>query len=198
MLYFRYHSTNCFFVKSSLNQRLLAVDAGWPSTLYEYARNMKTIGCKLDEVAWAIVTHFHMDHAGLISEFLERGVTCFVFENQIDAVDSMEKTILKNDKTYKMIDKEKLRPISAKDSRAVLAALGIMGEVVATDYHSPDSISFVLDDGEVIIGDLPPEGQRMPDDTEHMRNWELIRNKGAKIVYPSHAGVFKLEDKADR
>jgi len=127
MLYFRYHSTNCFFVKSSLNQRLLAVDAGWPSTLYEYARNMKTIGCKLDEVAWAIVTHFHMDHAGLISEFLERGVTCFVFENQIDAVDSMEKTILKNDKTYKMIDKEKLRPISAKDSRAVLAALGIMG-----------------------------------------------------------------------
>ena len=198
MLHLRYHSTNCFFVRSSLNQRLLAIDAGWPGTLYEYARNMKTIGCKLEEVAWAIVTHFHMDHAGLISEFLERGVTCFVFENQIDAVDSMERTILKNDKTYRMIDKERLRPITTKDSRAVLEAIGIMGEAIVTDYHSPDSISLILDDGEAIVGDLPPEGQRIPDDAEHIKNWELIRNKGAKTVYPSHAGVFLLEGKADR
>ena len=69
-----------------------------------------------------------------------------------------------------------------------------MGEVVVTDYHSPDSISFIVDDGEAIIGDLPPEGQRMPGDKEHIRNWELIRKMGAKIVYPSHAGAFKLED----
>ena len=194
MLYLKYHSTNCFFVKSSLNQRLLAVDAGWPGTLYEYVRNMKTIGCKLEEVDWAIVTHFHMDHAGLISEFLERGVTCFAFENQVDAVDSMENTILKNDKTYKMIDKKKLRRINTKDSRALLASIGIIGEVIATDYHPADSISFVLDNGEAIVGDLPPEGQRMPGDNEHIRNWELIRKMGAKIVYPSHAGIFKLED----
>ena len=83
-------------------------------------------------------------------------------------------------------------------ARAVLAALGIKGEAIVTDYHSPHSISLILDDGEAIVGDLPSEGQRMPDDTEHMRNWELIRNEGAKIVSPSHAGVFKLEDKADR
>jgi ribonuclease/clavin/mitogillin len=198
MVYFKYHSTNCFFVRSSWNQRLLAVDAGWPNTLYEYARNMKAIGCKLEEVAWAVVTHFHMDHAGLISEFLARGVSCFIFENQVAAVDSMERTILKNDKTYKLIDKERLRPINTKDSRAALAEIGIKGEVVVTDYHSPDSISFISDDGEAIIGDLPPEGQRMPDDNEHIRIWELIRKMGAKTVYPSHAGVFTLEDKTDR
>ena len=127
MLYFRYHSTNCFFVKSSLNQRLLAVDAGWPNTLYEYARNMKTIGCRLEEIAWAIVTHFHMDHAGLITDFLDRGVTCFIFENQVGAVDSMEKTILKNDKTYKLIDKGKLQHLNTKDSKAAFAALELWG-----------------------------------------------------------------------
>ena len=120
------------------------------------------------------------------------------FENQVDAVDSMERTILKNDKTYKVIDKEKFRLINTKDSRAVLAAIGIRGEVFVTDHHSPDSISFISDDGDAIIGDLPPDGQRMPDDNEHIRNWELIRKMGAKTVYPSHAGVFKLEDKADR
>ncbi len=197
MLYFRYHSTNCFFVESHLNQSLLAVDAGWPNTLYEYARNMKTIGRKLEAVAWAIVTHFHMDHAGLISEFLERGITCLVFENQADAVDSMEKTILKNDRTYKTIARSKFRHINTKDSRAELAAVGIAGEVAVTDYHSPDSISVILDNGEAIIGDLPPEGQRMADDNEHVRNWDLIRKMGATTIYPSHAGVFKLEDKVD-
>ncbi len=180
-----------------MNQRLLAVDAGWPNTLYEYARNMKTIGRRLEEVAWAMMTHFHMDHAGLISEFLERGVTCFVFENQADAVDAMEKAILKNDRTYKTIDRSKFRHISTKGSRAELAAIGIAGEVVVTDYHSADSISLILDNGEAIIGDLPSEGQRMPDDSEHLRNWDLIRKMGATTVYPSHAGVFKLEDKVD-
>ncbi len=101
----------------------------------------------------------------------------------------MEKTILKNDRTYKTIDRSKFRHIATKDSRAELAAVGIAGEVVVTDYHSPDSISLILDNGEAIIGDLPPEGQRMPDDVEHVRNWDVIRKIGATTVYPSHAEV---------
>jgi glyoxylase-like metal-dependent hydrolase (beta-lactamase superfamily II) len=105
---------------------------------------MKTIGCKLEEVAWAIVTHFHMDHAGLISDFLDRGVTCFIFENQVGAVDSMEKTIVKNDKTYKLIDKGKLQPLNTKDSRPAREAIGIIGEVLVTDALSTDSIAFIL------------------------------------------------------
>ena len=111
MLYFRYHSTHCFFLKSSISEGLLAVDAGWPGTLYEYARSMKTIGCNLEKITWAMVTHFHMDHAGLIGEFIQRGIKCFIFENQIEATDAMEKMIEKNDKTYIRIEKEMLQVI---------------------------------------------------------------------------------------
>ena len=106
--------------------------------------------------------------------------------------------MLKNHKTHRLVDTDNLRPISTKDSREILAAIGIIGDVAVTDYHSPESISFILDDGEAIIGDLPLEAQRMPDDKEHVRNWELIFKMSTKTVYSSHAGVFKLEDQVDR
>jgi ribonuclease/clavin/mitogillin len=193
VLSIRYHSTNCFFMRSSMRGQLLAVDAGWPGTLYEYARLMKTIGCNLENIAWSIVTHFHMDHAGLLSEFIDRGITCYVFENQVGAIDAMEKTIEKNNKKYKRIEKEKLQLMNIRDSRKTLESIGISGEVVVTDYHSPDSITFVSDDAEAIIGDLPPAGQMMPDDRRFLVNWEILRKMGAKKIYPSHAEIFQLE-----
>lgn len=70
MVYFRYHSTNCFFVRSSMGDRLLAIDAGWPGTRHEHAQCMKQIGCRFHQISWAIVTHFHIDHAGLIGQFV--------------------------------------------------------------------------------------------------------------------------------
>jgi len=197
VLYFRYDNTNCFFVRNSSTQKLMAIDAGWPGTLYEYARSLKTIGCSLENVAWVVLTHFHMDHAGLVSEFMERGVTCFVLEGQIESIDAMEKTIEKNDKTYRRIDKTKLRQIRSTESKAMFEAIGIDCEAVPIDYHSPDSMIFLLPDGEVVIGDLPPEGQMMPDDKKFLEAWQKIRNLGGRKIFPSHANVFDLKDSAD-
>jgi endoribonuclease LACTB2 len=194
VLSIRYHSTNCFFIRSSRDERLLAVDAGWPGTLLQYARLMKAVGCGLEKIAWAMVTHFHMDHAGLVGEFLERGIDCLLFENQAGAIDAMERTIEKNSKTYRRIERGKLRPASTRDSRQVLEEMGIHGQVVVTDYHSPDSITLVSDEGDALIGDLPPVGQMMPDDQHFLRNWELLRRAGARWIYPSHAAAFELED----
>ena len=59
------------------------------------------------------------------------------------------------------------------------------------------SVPFILDDGEQ-KSETFRQGQRMPDDTYHIWNWELIRSKGSKTAYPCQAGVFMLEDKADR
>jgi ribonuclease/clavin/mitogillin len=196
MLHFKYHSTNCFFLRSSTTQRLLAVDAGWPGTLYEYARMMKTIGCSLEDIAGAVVTHFHMDHAGLISEFMDRGIRCFAFENQLQAVEQMERTIRKNDKSYRRIQQEKLERIRTDESRELFASLGIRGQVIITDYHSPDSVTFITEEGEALVGDLPPQGHAMPGDTKFLETWELVARMGGRMIYPSHAEFFQLEDKS--
>lgn len=192
MLHFTYHSTRCFFLKSAHSERYLAIDAGWPCTLYEYARNMKTIGCRIESLKWVFVTHFHMDHAGLVGEFLERGITCYQFENQLETIDAMERTIRKNYKDYVGIDKTKLVLCSSRESRELLEGLGFNGEAIITDYHSPDSISFLAGDGDAVVGDLPPESQGMPDDQPLHDCWDRLRARGAKRILPSHGAVFEL------
>jgi glyoxylase-like metal-dependent hydrolase (beta-lactamase superfamily II) len=194
LLHFRYHGTNCFFVRSVLDERLLAIDAGWPETLHEYARGMKSIGCRLQDLAWSIVTHFHMDHAGLVGELIERGVSCFVFENQPDAIDAMEQTIEKNSPRYRRIEKHWLHLVATRDSRMMFEKLGIRGEVIVTDYHSPDSITFLSGEREAVIGDLPPAVQEMPGDQRFLRNWRLLRGRGVRRVFPAHAGEFDLDE----
>lgn len=190
--YFRYHNTNCFFLESPIDHRLLAVDAGWPCTLYEYQKELKTINYRFSQIAWAVVTHFHMDHAGLISEFIESGIQCLVFENQTTTIDEMERVIRKNYKEYRSIDKGRLVEARTSESRMWLRNLGIGGEVIVTPGHSDDSISLVTDDHEAIIGDLAPMDQIMPDDEKSIKSWSAIKGLGAKYIYPSHAALFEI------
>jgi len=193
--YFRYHNTNCYFIESSINKGLLAIDAGWPCTLYEYQRALKTIGYSFKNIKWLIVTHFHMDHAGLIGEFLNDGITCYSFENQtLNDIDEMEKIILKNKEysAYQKIDKNRLKATSIKDFNNGLKILGINGEAIITKGHSLDSITFLTQENEAIIGDLAPINQIMENDKESLENWNIIKGKGAKTIYPSHARIFEI------
>jgi len=59
----------------------MAFDAGWPGTLYEYGRMMKTVGLQFENLSWAVISHMHMDHAGLLGDFLSAGIVCFVFDD---------------------------------------------------------------------------------------------------------------------
>lgn len=188
----RYHNTNCFFVQSAIDNKLLAIDAGWPLTLHEYQREMKKIGLRYQDIAWSIVTHFHMDHAGLITDFIASGIQCVVFENQFDAIDAMEKTIWKNYPDYHAIDPSKLTQARIADSIDLLNRMGIRGEILRTDGHSPDSISFLSDEKQVVIGDLYPIDLVMPEDTKSNASWELILEKGGREIFPSHAPKFDL------
>ena len=193
--HFRYHNTNCYFLESSINDSLLAIDAGWPCTLYEYQRNMKTIGYSFKNIKWAIVTHFHMDHAGLIGEFIKEGITCYKLENQtLNDIDEMERVIIKNKEysSYQTIDKNMLKARTIKELNNELRILGIDGEVIVTKGHSPDSITFLTKEHEAIIGDLAPINQIMENDNESLESWNSIKQKGIKKIYPSHAGLFDI------
>ena len=153
---------------------------------------MKNIGLQFKKIEWAIVTHFHMDHAGLISEFQNTDIKCFIFENQYEYIDLMEKTILKNYKNYKLIEKEKLGRINTGESKEYFNRLGIDVEIITMTGHSEDSIS-IIKDNEIIIGDLPPMDQIMENDIKNRNCWEIIKNKGIKKIYPSHSGIFNIE-----
>ena len=155
---------------------------------------MKSIGLNFENIEWAIVSHMHMDHAGLLGEFIKDGIKCFAFENQIEAINEMERIILnsKEYQSYLRIEKSELESISICDFNEKLGNLGIGGKVVRTTGHSTDSISYITDNFEALIGDLYPIDLVMNDDVDSLESWNTIIDLGVEMIYPSHAEEFEI------
>jgi len=193
MIQFSYQHTHYYLIPTSDGENLLAFDAGFPCSLHEYARSLKGTGYRFDQIKWAMVSHFHLDHAGLIRDFQDAGIQCLLFENQGGDIEDMERIIRRSHPRYKLILKDGFLPLLTGDSRAFLAFIGINGEVVQTLGHSDDSVSLITDAHEVLIGDLYPISQIMDDDVKSHQSWARIRDLSGKHIYPSHAEPFELE-----
>jgi glyoxylase-like metal-dependent hydrolase (beta-lactamase superfamily II) len=193
MVFFTYQHTHYYLLPTADGKNLLAFDAGYPCSLHEYARGVKETGYRFDHIKWAMVSHFHLDHAGLIRDFQDTGIQCLLFENQGSCIEEMERIIKRGHPKYAPILKDGFLPLMTGDSREFLASIGICGEVIQTPGHSEDSVSLITDDHEVLIGDLYPVSQIMEDDVKSHKSWARIREMGGKYIYPSHAEPFELD-----
>jgi len=186
----RYKSTNCYFLTA--RGGLLAFDAGWPGTYRAYKDGLREQGWSVKDIRWLIVSHFHLDHAGLAGVLVENGVEFVIFPVQLGAIAEMESLIARKGMPYQAIDREKIRRVEIADSRAWLARIGILGEVLHTKGHGEHSVSLLLDSGEAFVGDLTPESMVAEHDALSKASWALLRGKGARLVYPAHAQEFVL------
>lgn len=152
--------------------------------------NLRRMGIPLEEIRMALATHYHIDHAGLAEELKREGVPLLVLDVQESAIPEM-KTWTKPEDRYVEITSEGNRVIACTESRQVLQALGIAGEILHTPGHSPDSVSLLLDDGCAFTGDLPPEPYAYDEPTA-LACWRLLRERGARRVHPAHGLIWTL------
>ena len=83
--------------------------------------------------------------------------------------------------------------ISVSESRALLHRMGIAGEILHTPGHSQDSVSLLLDDGPVFVGDLTHPRLVGPENPEVVRaSWQLLKDRGATQVYAGHGPIRPL------
>jgi len=157
MVTFRYQNTSCYLLPTADDISLLAFDAGWPSSLHEYARSLKATGYRFEQIRWAMVSHFHLDHAGLIRDFQDAGIRCVLFKDQGDGIEDMRRIIRRSYPRYEPILKNGFMSLKTGESREFLASISIRGEVIQSPGHSEDSVYRITDDHEVLIGDLYPE-----------------------------------------
>lgn len=187
-----YRSTN-FWVVSSPSTRLL-IDLGWPGTMGALEAELQRKDVPLQEIAYGVATHFHMDHAGAAQDLKNRGMRLIVTPEQVPFVDGM-KDYMKPVDHYTEIVLHDNTIVTLADSRAFLSDLGIGGELVHTPGHSDDSVSVVLDTGEVFTGDLT-HPMLMTEETMDtvMASWRRLRECGAKTVYAGHGPVRPMPD----
>lgn len=185
-----YRSTNYRVVSAGQNR--LLVDIGWPGTLGTLKSMLKRIGVPLREIRYALATHYHIDHAGLAEELKREGVSLLALDVQVDAIPLMKQWIKPHDH-YVDISAEGNVVISFAQSRALLAQMGIAGEIVHTPGHSNHCVSLLLDDGSVFTGDLPPAAHAF-DNPVALATWRRLRERGAAVVYPAHGPIRPVDE----
>jgi ribonuclease/clavin/mitogillin len=185
-----YKSTN-YWVVSAGTSRLL-VDLGYPGTMGMMLANLKRMGVPLKEIRYGLATHYHLDHAGLAQELKLAGVPLLVLDLQVPAIPLL-KSWMKPQDHYLDITLEDNHTIPPARSRAVLAEMGIAGEILPTPGHSDDSVSLLLDDGAVFTGDLTHPAFATEEQAAAVAaSWRLLRDHGASRVYPGHGAIREM------
>lgn len=185
-----YRSAN-YWVVSAGRSRLL-IDLGWPGTMGTLRAMLTRADIPLPEIRYAVATHYHIDHAGCAQDLKDAGVPLLVIDVQVPFVPLMERYIKPRD-LFTRISTEGNVVIAAGDSRALLARLGIAGEILHTPGHSDDSVSVLLDDGAVFTGDLTDPRMVGPENPEVVRtSWKLLKRRGAARVYAGHGPIRAL------
>jgi glyoxylase-like metal-dependent hydrolase (beta-lactamase superfamily II) len=187
-----YRSTH-YWVISAGRSRLL-VDLGWPGRWGELAANLRRMDIPLAEIRYGLATHYHIDHAGAAQDMKDAGIPLLVLDLQQAAIPLMALHVKPQDH-YTPITLHDNKVIPCAESRALLAALGIPGEILPTPGHSDDSVSLLLDNGAVFTGDLThPAFLGDGASAVAVASWNLLRERGAVTVHPAHGPVYSLPE----
>ncbi len=189
----KYSSTNTYFVRE--NGAGLLVDTGYAGTLPMFFKALKTAGISIKDIDFCFATHYHPDHIGLIGELQDLGVKLIIADVQLPFVHFADSIFARDGfKSYKAPDESTATVISIEQSRALLASLGISGELVHTPSHSQDCVSLALDCGDCIVGDLEPLPylKAYDDNLALKADWDRILEFKPKRVLYAHANEGHL------
>lgn len=179
------HRSTNFWVVSAGRSRLL-VDLGWPGMFSALAANLERMDIPLREITHGVATHYHMDHAGAAQDLKNAGMRLLVTDEQVAAIALMKQFMKETDHYTEILPLGNL-VISCAESRALLATIGIDGQLVHTPGHSDDSVSLVLDTGAAFTGDLThPMLVTEESAVVVARSWQTLRDLGATTVYAGH------------
>jgi endoribonuclease LACTB2 len=185
-----YKSTN-FWVISAGTSRLL-LDLGWPGSMDTMRTNLARMDVPLHEIRAGLATHYHLDHAGLAQELKQAGMRLLVVDLQLPWIPRIGDHAKPVDR-FTPISLGDNHVITLAESRAALAAIGIDGQILHTPGHSDDSVSLLLDGGDVFTGDLTHPAFATEETSDVVTaSWELLMKHGATTVYPGHGPVRAL------
>ncbi len=181
----KYSSTNTYLIEGTDGKLLF--DTGGIGTYLAFCKAMAKIKVTVEEIDFILISHYHQDHMGIAQEIADRGGVIIVPEVQRTFI-HLSDNIYSGDAGFHPIVDEKIRCFTLDDSRDILGEIGLKGQIIHTPGHSDDSISLILDSGEVFVGDLNPlDGFEQHRDTESQNSWNRLLEQHPKLIYYGHA-----------
>lgn len=177
-----YRSTNYYALE--IKDGKFLVDCGWPGMMGEFAAVAKRKGVDLREIKYHLVTHYHMDHAGLAQELKDLGSRLILMESQAGFPEQMGDFLRPKRLGFTEIVPSGNILLKFDESRTFLASLGLAGEIIPTPGHSDDHVTLILDDGSAFTGDLPPRELAVDDATR--ASWDRIYRHKITRIFSAH------------
>lgn len=188
-----YSNTNTYLIESEKGKLLF--DTGWAGTFPEFCKAMGETGIAVQDIDLILISHFHPDHMGIVQEIADQGAVILVADVQKDHVHDSDGIFAKEKTTlFEPVIDEKVRSFSVEASREILKEIDLNGQIIHTPGHSDDSISLVLDDGYVFVGDLNPLYElELHKGTQIEESWNKLLELKPGTVFYGHAKTARLD-----
>ena len=189
----RYGNTNTFFIEGKSGS--LLIDTDYAGTLPAFFKAAKAAGIDVRYISYLLMTHYHPDHMGIAAELQALGVQLLVIDVQAGSIHFADDIFARDKRLhYQPIDETRMKVITCAESRAFLETLGIRGEIIHTPSHSEDSISVILDTGDVFVGDLEPLAYlaAYQENPGLKKDWDNVLSYHPKRICYGHANEVRL------
>lgn len=203
----------------------LVIDTDYSKYYRRFARKLGNLGIALSDIKHLLLTHHHDDHAGFAAE-LVRSTGCQVIAHRHAVLplsqgrsEGTDKPVNRRSRmalaVYTLSHKEfRFPPLTLTgndvviegDNDGLLKEIGIDGVILHTPGHTRDSISVLLSDGSAFVGDAAMNflrwtgmGHRpiVVEDIELVyESWQKLRERGARVIYPSHGRLLPVTELA--
>ena len=191
-----YSNTNTYLIESESGKLLF--DTGWAGTFQAFCRAMKDTGIQVKDIDLILISHFHPDHMGIAQEIANLGAVILAADVQKEHIHDADGIFAKEKGThFEPVIDEKVRYFSIEEGRKILNEIDLKGQIIHTPGHSDDSISLILDDGSVFVGDLNPIYElELHKGTQIEASWNKLLELKPKTIYYGHAKTARLDAKA--
>jgi hydroxyacylglutathione hydrolase len=206
---------HCYIIKG---KDAIMVDAGPPNSGKSFMKKLNSLSVRPDEIKLIVLTHGDPDHAGSAREIKEiTGARIAVHEYDKkyieDSIINWPPGATRWGKTthfllYPFFKKMfSFSPVNAditlRQEKYPLDEYGIEGQITFTPGHTAGSVSVLLNSGDAFVGCMAHNGfpftfhPVLPiyaeDIAEIKKSWDILIEKGAKMIYPGHGNPFPVE-----
>lgn len=189
----KYSNTNTYLIEGTSGNLLF--DTGWAGTYLPFCQAMGNLHIPVQKIDYILISHYHPDHMGIVQEIANQGAVLLAAEEQRAYIHACDAIFAKENKSpFVPIADDRVEFFSLANGRNILKRIGLNGQILHTPGHSDDSISLLLDSGELFVGDLNPLYElELHRGTQIGDSWDKLLTMHPRKIYYGHAKTAELD-----